>query len=103
MHNESGYPPESQRTIVKLGIQRWSSRVKTPRDSQEIERFDETLEYEWAYNSNLFLDPEKLNLRLTEWLVEYNFNHMHQPPGYLFPIEYIDKELAKTHRLLLPI
>jgi transposase InsO family protein len=65
-------------------------------DNPEIERFNETLKYEWLYNSNLSLDPEELNPRLTEWLVEYNFNRPHQSFGYLAPIEYIEKEIAKT-------
>jgi len=62
----------------KLGIQRYFSRVEIPKDNPEIERFNETLEYEWLYNFNLSLDPEELNPRLTEWLIEYNFNRPHQ-------------------------
>ncbi|PIW40553.1 MAG: hypothetical protein COW22_01095 [Chloroflexi bacterium CG15_BIG_FIL_POST_REV_8_21_14_020_46_15] len=38
------------------------------------------------------MDPEELNPRLTEWLIEYNFNRPHQSPGYLAPMEYILKE-----------
>jgi len=57
----------------------------------------------WLYNSNLSLDPEELNPRLTEWLVEYNFNRPHQSLAYLTPVEYIEKELAKIHSPLLPM
>ena len=35
---------------AKLGIQRYFSRVETPKDNPGIERFNETLEYEWLYN-----------------------------------------------------
>ena len=42
---------------LKLDIQRYFSRVKTPKDNPEIERFNETLEY--------------------EWLIEYSFNRPH--------------------------
>jgi transposase InsO family protein len=59
--------------------------------------------YEWLYNSNLCLDPEELNPRLTEWLIEYNFNHPHQSLGYLAPVEYIEKELAKISPQVLPM
>ncbi len=86
-----------------LGIQRYFSRVKTPRDNPEIERFNQTLEYEWLYNFNLSLDPEELNHRLTEWLIEYNFNRPHQSLDYLTPIEYIEKELAKIRSPVLPM
>ena len=65
--------------------------------------FHETLEYEWLYNSNLSLDPEELNPRLTEWLIEYSFNRLHQSFGYLALIEHIEKELAKICCLVLPI
>ncbi len=88
---------------TKLGIQRYFSRVKTPQDNPEIERFNQTLEYEWLYDSNLSLDPEELNPRLTEWLIEYNSNRPHQSLGYLSPIEYIEKQLAKICSPLLPM
>jgi transposase InsO family protein len=77
--------------------------VKTPKDNPEIERFNETLEYEWLYNFNLSLDTKELNPRLTEWLIEYNFNRPHQSLAYLSPEEYIEKELAKTRSPVLPM
>ncbi|MCD6599041.1 MAG: hypothetical protein J7L19_00485, partial [Dehalococcoidia bacterium] len=36
-------------------------------------------------------------------LVEYNFNRPHQSLVYLTPVEYIEKELAKTHSSVLPM
>ena len=89
------------RATAKPGIQGHFSRVKTPKDNPEIERFHETLEYEWLYNFNLSLDPEELNPRLTEWLIEYNFNRPHQSLTYVNPIEYIEKELAKIRSPVL--
>jgi len=101
--NGSEFALEFERATVKLGIQRYFSRVRTPKDNPEIERFNQTLEYEWLYNSNLSLDPEELNPRLTEWLIEYNFNRPHQSLGYLAPTEYIERELAKIHSPVLPM
>jgi transposase InsO family protein len=104
--NGSEFAWEFERATAKLGIQRYSSRVKTPKDNPEIERFNETLEYEWLYNFNLSLDPEELNPRLTEWLIPTsrdNFNHPHQSLGYLAPVEYIEKELAKIRSPVLPM
>ena len=57
----------------------------------------------WLYNSNLSLDPEELNPGLTEWLIEYNFNRPHQSLGYLAPVEYVERELAKIHSPVLPM
>ncbi|MBE9515011.1 MAG: transposase [Chloroflexi bacterium] len=44
---------------------------------------------------------EFVQLRLTEWLVEYNFNRPHQSLGYVAPTEYIENKIAKTYRPLL--
>jgi len=49
------------------------------------------------------LDPDELNPRLTEWLIEYNFNRPHQSLAYLTPAEYIEEELAKIHSPVLPM
>jgi len=101
--NGSEFALEFERATIKLNIQRYFSRVKTPKDNPEIERFNQTLEYEWLYNSNLSLDPEELNPWLTEWLIEYSFNRPHQSLAYLSPIEYIEKQLAKIHSPVLPM
>jgi transposase InsO family protein len=101
--NGSEFAWEFERATTKLNIQRYFSRAKTPKDNPEIERFNQTPEYEWLYNSNLSLDLEELNPRLTEWLVEYNFSRPHQSLAYLAPVEYIEKELAKIHSPLLPM
>jgi len=92
---------EFERASTALGIQRYFSRVKTPKDNPEIERFNQTLEYEWLYNFNLSSAPEELNPRLTEWLTDYNFNRPHQSLGYLAPVEYTEKELAKIRSPVL--
>jgi len=101
--NGSEFALEFEKTSRKLGIQRYFSRVKTPKDNPEIGRFNQTLEYEWLYNSNLSLDPEEFNPLLTEWLVEYNFNCPHQSLVYLTPVECIERELAKIHSPVLPM
>ena len=101
--NGSEFAGEFERAVASLGIQRYFSRVKTPKDDPEIERFNQTLEYEWLYNSNLSLDPEELNPRLTEWLIEYNLHRPHQSLAYLTPLEYIERQLAKIRSKVLPM
>jgi len=93
--NGSEFALEFEKATTKLGIQRYFSRVRTPKDNPEAERFNQTLEYEWLYNSNLTMDPEELNPRLTEWLIEYNFNRPHETLDYLTPIEYTERELIR--------
>jgi len=101
--NGSEFALEFERATTTLGIQRYFSRVRTPKDNPEAERFNQTLKYEWLYNSNLTLKPEELNPRLTEWLVEYNFNRPHQSLDYLTPVEYITKELTRIRSPVLPM
>jgi transposase InsO family protein len=76
--NGSEFAWEFERATGKLGIERYVFRIKNPNDNPDIERFSETLEYEWLYNFNLSLDPEQLKPRSTEWPIEYNFNQPHQ-------------------------
>ena len=63
---------ESKKAAAKLSIQTYFSTVTTSKDNPEIDRFNETLEYEWLYSFNLSLDSEKLNPGLTERFIEYN-------------------------------
>jgi len=48
-----------------------------------------TLREEFIQLGNLTPEPLLFNQRLTEWLIEYDFNRPHQSLGYLFPIEYL--------------
>jgi len=101
--NGSEFALEFKRATAKLGIHRYFSSVKTPKDNLDIERFNETLEYEWLYNFTLSLGPQELNPQLTEWLIEYNFNRPHQSLAYLTPVEYIEHEFAKISHKVLPM
>jgi transposase InsO family protein len=101
--NGSEFAWEFERASAKLGIQRYFSPVKTPKDNSEIERLSQTVGYEWLYDFNLSLDPEELSPGPTEWPIEYNFNRPHQSLGYLAPTEYIERELAKILGPVLPM
>jgi len=59
--NGSEFAPEFERATAKLGIYRYLSSIKTPKDNLDIERFNETLEYAWLYNFALSLGPQELN------------------------------------------
>ena len=94
--NGSEFDNYFERTVDKLNIQRYFSRVRTPKDNPEIERFNETLQYEWLYDGNLDLDCNRFNKNLTSWLFEYNFNRPHQSLDYFTPMEYIERESMKA-------
>jgi len=94
--NGSEFACYFEKAVGKLKIERYFSRKRTPKDNPEIERFNETLEYEWLYDGNLDFDCNRFNKNLTSWLIEYNFNRPHQSLDYFTPMEYIERELMKA-------
>ena len=71
----------------KLNIEQYYSRVRTPKDNPNNERFNRTLQEEFIQLGNFTTDVDKFNENLTEWLVEYNFHRPHQALNYQTPIE----------------
>jgi len=92
----------SLKATTKRVIERYFSRGTTLKVNPEIEILW-SLGYDCLNNFSLYLDPEELNPWLSECLVEYNFNRPHQALAYLTPVEYIEKELAKIRRPVLPM
>ena len=76
--NGSEFANYFEQASIMLGIQRYFSRVRTPKDNPEVERFNKTLKYEWLYDCNLTTDCDEFNPAVTDWLIEYNFNRPHQ-------------------------
>lgn len=93
--NGSEFAGSFERAIKESKIERYFSRARVPQDNPEVERFNQTLEYEWLYDGNFELDCDRFNKRLTEWLIEYNFNRPHEKLNYLTPMEYIEREQKK--------
>ena len=46
-------------------LKRYFSRVRTPKDNPEAERFNQTLEYEWLYDCNLITNCDEFNHSVT--------------------------------------
>jgi len=61
-----------------------------PKDNAMNERFNRTLREEFIQLGNFTTEPLLFNERLTEWLIEYDFNRPHQSLGYLSAIEYLN-------------
>ena len=74
----------------KLGIEQYYSRVRTPKDNPNNERFNRTLQEEFIDLGNYNSDPEVFNRNLTEWLIEYNFKRPHETLGYQTPMKFND-------------
>ena len=73
---------------LKLGIAQYHSRIKTPKDNPNNERFNRTLQEEFISFGNFHPDPGYFNKELTEWLIEYNFRRPHEALGYKTPLEF---------------
>lgn len=76
-----------KQACAKLGIEQYHSRIHTPKDNPDNERFNQTLEYEFIKLGNFTPDTEQFNKDLTEWLIEYNFIRPHETLNYETPIE----------------
>lgn len=86
--NGSEFLGEFEKTLNKLNIGSYFSRVKTPDDNPNNERFNRTLKEEFISLGNFNPDPVLFNQNLTEWLIEYNFRRPHQALGYMPPINF---------------
>jgi len=71
----------------KLKVEQYYSRVRTPKDNPNNERFNRTLREEFIDLGNFNSDPEIFNRNLTEWLVEYNYKRPHEALKYQTPIK----------------
>jgi transposase InsO family protein len=74
--------------LATLEIPHYYSRIKTPKDNPDNERFNRTLQKEFLCMGNMVTDTTHFNRRLTEWLVEYNFRRPHQTLDYSTPINF---------------
>lgn len=80
----------------RLKIEQYYSRVRTPKDNPNNERFNRTLQEEFIDLGNFHSDPDVFNRNLTEWLIEYNFIRPHEALGYQTPMK-ISKVSPMTH------
>ena len=73
--------------IKDLKLDRYYTRIKTPKDNPVCERFNRTLKEEFLRFGNFHSDPSVFNRRLTDWLIEYNFRRPHQSLRYQTPMQ----------------
>jgi transposase InsO family protein len=86
--NGSEFAKYFDKGCVTSQLERYYSRVRTPKDNAVNERFNRTLQDEFIALGNFDPDTVAFNRHLTEWLIEYNFKRPHQSLGYETPIKF---------------
>ncbi len=89
--NGSEFKKYFDQACVKLRLPHYHSRVKTPKDNPDNERFNRTLQEEFINMGNMTDDTKLFNHKLTEWLIHYNFQRPHQTLDYMPPINFTYK------------
>ena len=86
--NGSEFEKYFKAACQKLKIEQYYSRVLTPKDNPECERFNQTLKREFVNEGKFNPNVAILNRNLTEWLIEYNFQRPHESLNYQTPLQY---------------
>ena len=99
MHQDNGseFKGSFERACETLNILQVYSRPYTPKDNPVLERFNNTIQYEWLKYSEVGLDDiQKANEDLTIWLVKYNSYRPHEALDYLTPLEYAQENFFQV-------
>lgn len=86
--NGSEFKKYFDHLLLKLNIPHYHSRVRTPKDNPDNERFNRTLEEEFIQMGYMTANTKLFNRNLTEWLIEYNARRPHQTLGYSTPLNF---------------
>ena len=86
--NGSEFKKYFNQACTELKLERYHSRVRTPKDNPVNERFNRTIQDEFVNLGNFTPDVVKFNSNLTEWLIEYNFHRPHESLNYETPINF---------------
>ena len=99
MHQDNGseFKGAFERACETLGILQIYSRPYTPKDNPALERFNNTIQYEWLEYSKIGLDDiNEANKDLTNWLIKYNSYRPHESLDYKTPLEYASENFFKV-------
>ena len=98
LHHDNGseFKKDFGKACKELNIPQWYSRPHTPKDNPVLERFNRTIQEEFIDITDIVLEEVfEFNLKLLDWLIEYNNFRPHQALDYLTPLEYLDLHLPQ--------
>lgn len=99
MHSDNGSEFQGlfEKACKDLHIQQIYSRPHTPKDNPALERFNNTIQYEWLEYSKVGLDDIlEANKDLVTWLIKYNSYRPHEALDYKTPLEYAQEQFFKV-------
>lgn len=97
--NGSEFQKHFANACKQRNIKRYYSRIRTPKDNPEIERFIKTLVYEWLNDGNWHPNLHKFNKNITQFLITYNTVRPHEKLNYLTPFTYSQKHKLLSKRV----
>jgi transposase InsO family protein len=89
--NGSEFEKYFSKACITKNINRYFSKVKTPKDNPVAERLIKTLVEEHLNDGNFSLNLDELNRLITDWLIVYNDVRPHQSLNYLTPLQCAEK------------
>lgn len=98
LHHDNGseFKKDFEKTCTDLNLPQWYSRPYTPKDNPVLERFNRTIQEEFVNYADVDpYDVADFNLKLLDFLIEYNSVRPHQTLAYLTPLEYIDSHIRE--------
>jgi transposase InsO family protein len=89
--NGSEFKKHFAARLLELQITHYHTRPRTPKMNAHIERFNRTIQEEFAdYHRQLLLEPDRFNAKLMDWLIFYNTKRVHHAFGNkLTPVQYL--------------
>lgn len=88
--NGSEYLLYFHKELESMGIPHYFSDPYCPKQNGRVERFHQTVEYEYMhYQDDLLPDLPMINERCARFNTWYNTDRFHQAIGYKTPLEYV--------------
>lgn len=86
--NGSEFLAHFHKACVERKIEHFFTRPRTPKDNAACERFNQTLQRNFYWRTDLTKPVHQINADLSQWLVEYNIIRPHETLGMRPPAAY---------------
>ena len=89
--NGSEFKKHFAAKLLEIQITHYHTRPRTPKMNAHIERFNRTIQEEFAdFNRQLLLEPDRFNDKLMDWLIFYNTKRVHHAfKNKLTPVQFL--------------